>query len=107
MPAFSTRLTELKLSHAISSIDLASHLGIPCERITLYENAIEEPTIDELIKISKVFGVSVDYLLGLNNCPKPVFDITGEEKDIIEKYRVMAPKDKKIFMDILYNIFNI
>ena len=105
MSIFSARLKCLKAAKKLSSIDLAEHLGVTNDRIAIYENDIAEPSIDELIKMAKVFGVSVDYLIGMSNIPRPVFDVTSEEKEIIEKHREMAPKDKKIFMDILFNIF--
>ncbi len=106
MSFFASRLKELKALNSISSSTLAQHIGITGERMYVYENEIAEPSIEELNKIAKVFGVSTDYLTGLSNCPRPVFDVTYEEKDIIEKYRELAPKDKKIFKDILFNIFN-
>ncbi|MBR4099633.1 MAG: helix-turn-helix transcriptional regulator [Clostridia bacterium] len=35
--------------------------------ISAYETGIRQPSLDMLIKYSKEFGVTTDYLLGINN----------------------------------------
>ena len=106
MSLFAARLRELKASRNMSSSVMAQLIGITDDRMTVYENAIAEPTTDELNKIASVFGVSVDYLTGRSSCSKLFFDVNYEEKEILEKYRKMTPHDKKIFMDILFNVFS-
>jgi len=105
MAVFYERLKEIRHVKQISVAVLAEHLGLSPDHVLDYENGTAEPTIDVLIRLSKLFGVSVDYLVGLSNSTKPVFEISSEEKHIITSYREMKPGDKKVFSDILFNLF--
>ncbi len=51
----------------MSQPKLASMLGVSNGMISFWENGVNEPTITYLIKLSNVFGVSADYLLGLED----------------------------------------
>ena len=46
-------------------MQLAQKLGITKQTVSNWENDNIQPSIDMLIKISKIFNVSTDYLLGL------------------------------------------
>ena len=43
---------------------LADYLGVTQQAISKYENGDREPDIDTIIKLSQLFDVSSDYLLG-------------------------------------------
>ena len=62
---FSERLKELRKSNGYTQEHLAKKIGITPGAIGLYEQDRREPDNDTLIALSEVFGVSVDYLLGL------------------------------------------
>ena len=64
------RIKELRKSRGISQVRMAIDLHTTQNTISRYENGEREPGIKELISISKYFGVSVDYLLGLTDDPK-------------------------------------
>ncbi|HNX64757.1 MAG TPA: helix-turn-helix domain-containing protein [Oscillospiraceae bacterium] len=64
---FSFRLKELRKSAGISQIDFAKIFNISNGTIAMWETEKRTPDTDTLIKISKYFGVTVDYLLGKTN----------------------------------------
>lgn len=39
-----------------------------------WENKIAEPTFDNAVKIAEYFNVSLDYLAGIINEPKPLYE---------------------------------
>ena len=43
---------------------LAERLGVSKSVISAYENEVHLPPYDVLLKLSRIFGVSTDYLLG-------------------------------------------
>ena len=43
---------------------VAIDLNISREALSHYENGKREPSVDILLKLSKLYGVSVDYLIG-------------------------------------------
>lgn len=65
MKIFCERLKELRLEKSLSTIQLAKKLNVSNSTISRWENEIIIPSIDNLYNIAIFFGVSTDYLLGL------------------------------------------
>ena len=63
------RLKEIRNSKGISQLKMAMDLNTNQNTISRYETGEREPGINELIKISDYFNVSVDYLLERTNNP--------------------------------------
>lgn len=61
----SKRINELRISFGWTQVQLAQKLGVTKQTISNWENDNIQPSIDMLIKISKIFNVTTDYLLGL------------------------------------------
>jgi repressor LexA len=61
---FSSRLKELRAKKVLSQKDLGSLIGLSDKTISAYENGRNAPDFEILKKLSRVFGVSVDYMLG-------------------------------------------
>lgn len=62
---FGERLKELRQQHNLSQMELAQKTGISQSAIAKWELKKTEPTASALITLSRFFGESVDYLLGL------------------------------------------
>ena len=69
MPAteLSKRLTKIREERGYKRTELAEMLGIPYRTITNYETGEREPGHPYIIKIAKLFNVTTDYILGLEN----------------------------------------
>ena len=63
---FAKRLKELRLQHGFTQEELGTLLGVTGANCTRYEKGLAQPKITTLIKIAQIFGVSVDYLLGID-----------------------------------------
>lgn len=59
------RIKSLRETMEITQDDLAKICNVTKGNISKYENDLIYPPIDTLITISEYFGVTVDYLLGL------------------------------------------
>ena len=64
MNKFSERVKELRLERGLSRKELAEQLFVSVRLISFWENGQRECNFDMLIKISSLFSVSIDYLLG-------------------------------------------
>ena len=64
---FCERLKILRLEKMLSQPELAKLVGVSNGMISFWENGINEPTITNLIKLTQIFDVSADYLLGLED----------------------------------------
>lgn len=63
---FGMRLKRLRVQRGISQVQLANRLEVNTSTISAYENNISSPSARTLIRLSQIFGVSTDYLLGLD-----------------------------------------
>ena len=61
----SESIYELRMSFNWTQVQLAQKLGITKQTVSNWENDNIQPSIDMLVKISKIFNVTTDYLLGL------------------------------------------
>lgn len=64
---FGERLIHLRESNGIERKELAEKLEIPYTTLRNYEIGTREPGHLFLIKLTKIFNVTVDYLLGLDD----------------------------------------
>ena len=67
METFGTKLKELRKEKGLGQIKLAEILGVSKSIISLWEIGTCEPTLSKLIEIAKFFGVSIDYLAGIED----------------------------------------
>lgn len=61
------RINELRTDRSWSQVALAQKLGVTKQTVSNWENDNIQPSIEMLIRLSKIFGVTTDYLLGLDD----------------------------------------
>lgn len=59
-------LKMLRVEHSMTQEQLAAHLNITRSTIAGYETKRKEPDFDRLTQIAHIFGVSTDFLLGID-----------------------------------------
>lgn len=62
---FKENLKALRLEKNIGQVELAKSIGVSKGIISLWENGLREPNMSSLIALAKFFGVSIDYLVGI------------------------------------------
>lgn len=65
MLEFGERLKHLRKEKGILQSQLAERLSVTRALISAYESGTKSPSIDMLIKLSRSFHVTTDYLLGI------------------------------------------
>lgn len=65
------RLKDLREDNDMTQQELASLLHIRQNTLSQYETGQRQIPLDCLIRLSEIFGTSVDYLLGLTDEPRP------------------------------------
>lgn len=63
---FGTKLRKLRKENELTQQQLADKLDVTKGTVSAYETNAKYPSIEVLIKISNVFSISSDYLLGLS-----------------------------------------
>ncbi|MBE6762046.1 MAG: helix-turn-helix transcriptional regulator [Ruminococcaceae bacterium] len=77
----SKKIYELRLSFGWTQVQLSQKLGVTKQTVSNWENDNIQPSIDMLIKLSKIFNVSTDYILGLTS--ENVINVDGLPTEFI------------------------
>ena len=81
---FGLRLKELRKKKKLSQSQVSARLNITKSNISGYENNIITPSNDIIVKLALLYGVTTDYLLGLDNNESIVIsDLTNNQKEIV------------------------
>lgn len=81
---FGLRLKELRKKKKLSQSQVSTRLNITKSSISGYENNIITPSNDIIVKLALLYGVTTDYLLGLDNNESIVIsDLTYNQKEIV------------------------
>lgn len=92
---FPQRLTALTKERGGQS-DLANAIGKTRQMINHYCNGKYQPDCDTLVMIAQYYGVSVDWLLGVNGAPK----VVNADKRAVMEYTGLSEKS----VDFLNNL---
>jgi len=65
--AFGKRIKELRLEKSLTAVQVGFPIGVSDSTIINWENAKRMPLAENIYKLAKFFGVSSDYLLGLED----------------------------------------
>lgn len=60
---FSENIKKLRESEGLTQKDLAKKIGVTYQTIGHWETGRRKPTFDKLIKLSKIFEISIDELI--------------------------------------------
>ncbi|SHE47315.1 DNA-binding transcriptional regulator, XRE-family HTH domain [Marinitoga hydrogenitolerans DSM 16785] len=60
---FSDNLRRIRIENKINQRELAKKLNVTQETISYWETGKRQPTLDKLVKLSKIFNISIDDLL--------------------------------------------
>ena len=97
--SFAERLTELRKKRGLSQEELASKLGTQGPAIGRYERGAAKPTIEVASKISRILGVSLDYLVGNSD-----MELDKAVMDRVLEIQSLPDEDKN---PILYTLDNL
>ncbi len=90
----SDNIKKYRKENNMSQDELAEKLGVSRQSISLWENGQTQPTIDNIIALAKIFGISTDAIL----------EDTGKTMPLHEK---TITKNKKIILSIISAIITV
>lgn len=64
---FQNILKALRIDNNLSQQKLAEQIGVTQKAIDFWEKGINEPKASYIIKLAKFFGVTSDYILGIED----------------------------------------
>jgi transcriptional regulator with XRE-family HTH domain len=79
---FPERLAKLRMEFNMTQKELADKIGVSRAAIGMYEIGRRDPDTDTIIKLTKIFGVSADYLMGISDIRNPYNNLNTSSKNI-------------------------
>ncbi|MBR3864213.1 MAG: helix-turn-helix transcriptional regulator [Clostridia bacterium] len=100
------KLKDLRIKNNFTQAYIAKKLNMTRQGYANYENGITQPPPDMLVKISKIYDCSIDYLLNNNHIQAKHNILTEDAEEIITQFNALSEDNKnlfKIFLKVLSN----
>ena len=99
---FSDNLRLLRTKHRLSQKEIGDIVGISSQAVSKWENSITEPDNESLLKLSKYFNVSTDYLLGNSDEENQNIKYDNDlEKVLFSKAKELSDYDKRTVLSVI------
>ena len=100
------RIKELRAYSGKTQYQIAQALGLSRQVFANYENEVNYPDPNTLIKIADYFNTSVDYLIGHTQISRIIeetsaFDLNQKEAQVIQRFRLANRRQKDCVLNIL------
>ncbi len=69
-----TRLKDLREDKELTQTDIAKLLETTRQQVGKWESGVQMMGVDKYIKLAQFYNVSVDYLLGLIDTPRKLYE---------------------------------
>lgn len=89
----SEKLKTLRETRGMTQSQVANRIGISKAMISAYETASKAPSIEVLIRLSRLFGVSVDYLVCVD--ATKIIDVSGLDDESVALVVALVEKLKE------------
>lgn len=94
MVNFGERIKQLRTENKMTQGQVASRVGVAVSAISSYESGVRLPSYNVLIKLSRLFHVTIDYLLGAEKKDLiDISDLSADDKAVV-KATVAALRSK-------------
>lgn len=86
----SEKLRMLRESRHLTQLQVANRVNVSKAMISAYETATKAPSVEVLIRLARLYGVSVDYLICVDS---PVgLDVSGLDEDSVALVSALVEK---------------
>ena len=96
------KIAELRMRTGISQQRLAEMLGVSRPTITQIEKGERKVSVDELVRLSEIFNLSVDNLLCSKEKLKVILAESRERKEVELPTRINIPQ-RNLLLQVLIN----
>jgi transcriptional regulator with XRE-family HTH domain len=87
------RIIQLRKQRGMSQTELAKALGLSRSSVNAWERETAQPSPDALVALSRLFGVSTDYLLGIDK--HATINVSGLTDSEIHSLMMVAGEFRK------------
>ena len=87
------RIHEARITRGWNQVELAQKLNVTKQTVSNWENDNIQPSVEMLVRLSSIFGVSTDFLLGLENSPR--LNVEGLPTEVVAHLALLIEDYKK------------
>jgi len=105
-------LKKLREEIGLTQKQVANYLNVTRSTYSYYETGRSLPSIQSLIKLSEIFGISCDYILNekvssenLQRISDTINESTEKEHEMLFYFRIIPADTQDKVLDILKNIY--
>ena len=69
-----SRLKDLREDHDLTQTDIANLLKTTRQQVSKWENGSQMMGVDKYVVLARYYNISVDYLLGLIDTPRKLYE---------------------------------
>lgn len=97
------RIKQLREENNMTQVRLSIELEVSQETISAYESGKHYPSVAALLKLSKIFHASCDYILGLSDIrfPYKISDLSKDEFQLLNKWNTLDSRKKELLLAYL------
>lgn len=101
------RIAQLRKEKHLNQVGLGMKLNVSQKMISAYERGTHQPSVEILIEMSKIFNVSVDYIIGNSNIktPEGKFSkdgLSNDEIELLDIFRDLNKEEQQRAIGILF-----
>lgn len=106
MSNISEKIKDLRLEQGLTQPQLAKAIGVSNGTISFWENGLNTPNSNYIIKLAKVLQTTTEYLLSADNTANTITNqqikqLSQDEIILIEAYRNMSQGKKQALFSML------
>ena len=103
------RIAELRKEKHLNQVGLGLKLNVSQKMISAYENGTHQPSVDTLIQMSNIFGVSVDYIIENTDIRVPAEKfskdgLTSREIEVLDIFKELDAEKQQMALGILFTL---
>lgn len=92
-----SRLREVRKAKGLTQTELGELIGVGKSAICCYEKETRNPTLEAVLEMMHVFGVSADYLLGAD------YLVKRQDKNNLESFVPMTKEEITFILELKKN----
>lgn len=105
------RIAQLRKEKGLNQVGLGLKLNVSQKMISAYESGTHQPSIETLLKLSKIFNVSVDYIIGNSNIKSTAENfskdnLSCDEMNLLDLFRALSKNKQQQAIGIIFALKN-
>ena len=98
------RLRKCREQKGLSQKQVALEVGVKPPTVSQWESGTKIPSRENIAKLARLYGVTVDYLLDRSSDPSPIAssDLSADEIRLIQDYRSLNKQGQEYIRQTMY-----